>query len=279
MLFVNQAAMQAIVVSTLLPTPGAAFIRWTDALIGGGGGAGGRDRRAAGAAAASARAGGGGRAQDLDAAARGCGEHRRRRRRALAARAGRRAVDRRAASSSSGRRPTRGCPCVRSSPFRRRHRGGVRAMAELVEPLDFALRNTRVLVRRVAVACYRRRAHPGVVRRAAGRPRRRAPTRSPPSSSAGRAATAVRDRLVELGRATSRVERSERPVRRGGARAGPLADRRPAGRHRHGPAGRDRPDPAAGDLAGGRAQSSRTTESTTATRSPPVRSATARWRW
>ena len=29
-------------------------------------------------------------------------------------------------------------------------------MAELVEPLDFALRNTRVLVRRVAVAAYRR---------------------------------------------------------------------------------------------------------------------------
>ena len=53
-----------------------------------------------------------------------------------------------------------GLSVVRSSPFRRRHRGRVRAMAELVEPLDFALRNTRVLVRRVAVACYRRRAHP-----------------------------------------------------------------------------------------------------------------------
>ena len=49
-----------------------------------------------------------------------------------------------------------GLSVVRSSPFRRRHRGRVRAMAELVEPLDFALRNTRVLVRRVAVACYRR---------------------------------------------------------------------------------------------------------------------------
>ena len=35
-LFVNQAAVQAIVVSTLVPTPDAAFIRWTDALIGGG---------------------------------------------------------------------------------------------------------------------------------------------------------------------------------------------------------------------------------------------------
>src|SRR4051794_1440902 len=35
-LFVNQAAIQAIFVSVLLPTRGAAFTRWTDALIGGG---------------------------------------------------------------------------------------------------------------------------------------------------------------------------------------------------------------------------------------------------
>ncbi len=35
-LFVTQAAVQSIVVSTLLPDPGAALTRWTDALIGGG---------------------------------------------------------------------------------------------------------------------------------------------------------------------------------------------------------------------------------------------------
>ena len=34
-LFVTQAAVQSIVVSTLLPDPGAALTRWTDALIGG----------------------------------------------------------------------------------------------------------------------------------------------------------------------------------------------------------------------------------------------------
>jgi hypothetical protein len=80
-------------------------------------------------------------------------------------------------------------------------------MAELVEPLDFALRNTRVLVRRVAVAAYRNEP-------------------IPPSYAAllddlanltdaiadelraGRAATAVRDRLVELGRETAHVERT-----------------------------------------------------------------------
>src|SRR3978361_424595 len=35
-IFVTQAAVQAVVVATLLPYPGAAFSRWTDALIGGG---------------------------------------------------------------------------------------------------------------------------------------------------------------------------------------------------------------------------------------------------
>ena len=35
-LLVTQAAVQAIVVATLLPYPGAAFSRWTDAVIGGG---------------------------------------------------------------------------------------------------------------------------------------------------------------------------------------------------------------------------------------------------
>jgi len=49
-----------------------------------------------------------------------------------------------------------GLSVLASSPFRRRHKGRVRRMAELVEPLDRALRNTRVLVRRVAVANYHR---------------------------------------------------------------------------------------------------------------------------
>ena len=49
-----------------------------------------------------------------------------------------------------------GLSVVASSPFRVRHRGNVRKMSELVEPLDLALRNTRVLVRRAAVAAYRR---------------------------------------------------------------------------------------------------------------------------
>ena len=77
-LLVTQAAVQAVVVATLLPYPGAAFSRWTDALIGGGGGAGGRGRRTPGAAAATSRAGGRRRAEDLCPAAGGCREHPRR---------------------------------------------------------------------------------------------------------------------------------------------------------------------------------------------------------
>jgi hypothetical protein len=41
---------------------------------------------------------------------------------------------------------------VRQSPFRRRHRDQVLGVAALAEPLDRAVRNARVLVRRVAAA-------------------------------------------------------------------------------------------------------------------------------
>jgi uncharacterized membrane protein YgaE (UPF0421/DUF939 family) len=41
---------------------------------------------------------------------------------------------------------------VRLSPFRRRHLPGVQAIADLMEPLDRAIRNIRVLVRRASVA-------------------------------------------------------------------------------------------------------------------------------
>jgi uncharacterized membrane protein YgaE (UPF0421/DUF939 family) len=153
-LLVTQAAVQAVVVATLLPYPGAAFSRWTDAVIGGGVAlvaaavvpraplrrpreqAAVIVRKISGllrAAAGSIRDG------DVD--------------RALGVLSDARTTDSlvmelRAAADE-------GLSVLASSPFRRRHRGGVRAMMDLVEPLDFALRNTRVLVRRVAVASYR----------------------------------------------------------------------------------------------------------------------------
>jgi len=44
-----------------------------------------------------------------------------------------------------------GLAVIASSPFQRKHKEKVRSVAELVEPLDRAIRSTRVLVRRVAV--------------------------------------------------------------------------------------------------------------------------------
>jgi hypothetical protein len=47
-----------------------------------------------------------------------------------------------------------GVAVVRLSPFRRRHLPGVQAIADLLEPLDRAIRNIRVLVRRASVAIW-----------------------------------------------------------------------------------------------------------------------------
>ncbi len=153
-IFVTQAAVQAIVISTLVPDPGQAFVRWSDALIGG--------AVALVAATVVPRAplrrpreqvsvvirkisvllrDSADRIEDGDSA------------KALATLADARRTDAliaelRAASDE-------GLSVLASSPFRYRHKGGVRRMTELVEPLDFSLRSTRVLARRVAVACYR----------------------------------------------------------------------------------------------------------------------------
>lgn len=45
-----------------------------------------------------------------------------------------------------------GIEVVRSSPFRRGHKADVRSIADVVEPLDRALRTSRVLIRRVEVS-------------------------------------------------------------------------------------------------------------------------------
>ena len=157
--FVIQAAVQSIVVTTLLPDPGAAFTRWTDALIGG----------AVALVAATV----------VPAAPL-------RRPREQAAKVMRKVRDLLQAASdvmvdgdvdramallteARGTDPMvrelqgaadEGLDVVASSPFRIRHASGLRTMAELVEPLDRALRSTRVLVRQCAVAAYRRQEIP-----------------------------------------------------------------------------------------------------------------------
>ena len=158
-MLVTQAAVQGIVVAALAPTPGQAFTRWTDALIGGAVAliaatvvpqAPLRRPRVAAAGAvrkisellrrAQASAVDG----DVDAAAE-----------VLASARGTEALllELRAAADE-------GLSVIASSPFKRRHAPHVRKMVELVDPLDRAMRSTRVLVRRITVAVDRGEALP-----------------------------------------------------------------------------------------------------------------------
>lgn len=158
-LFTSQAAVQSIVVSTLVPDPGAALVRWTDALIGGGVAliaatvvpaaplrrpreqAAQVTRKVAELLRCSADVM---QSQDLDPA--------------LQLLADARSTDfliRELQAASD-----EGLAVVASSPFRIQHRHDQRRMADLVDPLDRALRNTRVLVRSTTVLVYRRREVP-----------------------------------------------------------------------------------------------------------------------
>ena len=152
--FTIQAAVQSIVVATLLPDPGAGLTRWTDALVGGGVALVAATvvpaaplRRPREQAAKVAR-----KIRDLllaaaDVMTTGDVEP------ALDLLAEARATDHLIRELQDA--ADEGLDVVASSPFRIRHGPGLRKMAELVEPLDRALRSTRVLVRNCAVAAYR----------------------------------------------------------------------------------------------------------------------------
>lgn len=158
-LFVTQAAVQSIVVSTLLPDPDQGLVRWTDALVGG---------AVALVAATVVPAAPLRRPREqaalvLDKVAgllRAAGEVMvdGEVEPALDLLADARATD--ALIRELQVAADEGLAVVASSPFRVRHRPGVRRMAELVDPLDRALRSTRVMVRHVAVAAYHRRPIP-----------------------------------------------------------------------------------------------------------------------
>jgi uncharacterized membrane protein YgaE (UPF0421/DUF939 family) len=205
--FVIQAAVQSIVVTTLLPDPDAAFTRWTDALVGGAVALVAATvvpaaplRRPREQAAQVLR-----KVRDLLLAAShvmrsGDTEP------ALALLAEARSTDHLIRELQDA--ADEGLSVVASSPFRVRHGPGLRRMADLVEPLDRALRSTRVLVRRTAVAAYLR--HP-----------------IPPSYAilaadlasavevvaqeldAHRIATDAQPALLAVGAATGRVEQSD----------------------------------------------------------------------
>jgi hypothetical protein len=153
-LMTTQAGVQAAIVTTLLPNPGAGFSRWLDAALGGvvalaaatiaPAAAIRRPRQqAAGVLTELAEilveTADGLRARDEDAVTDAL-------RRARASES--RLDDLRSAADE-------GVAVVRLSPFRRRHRGRVQEIADLVVPLDRAIRNIRVLVRRCAVSVWR----------------------------------------------------------------------------------------------------------------------------
>lgn len=205
-LFVTQAAVQAIVIAALVPEPDQAFVRWTDALIGGAVAlvaatvvpraplrrpreqAAVVVRRISALLRSSAD-----RIEDGDAEA------------ALRTLADARRTDPLIQELQAA--ADEGLDVVASSPFRYRHKGHVRRMAELVEPLDFALRNTRVIARRVAVACYRGEPVPAgyalFLRDLAD-----VTDAMAEELGADRMAEAARDPLLRLGRASSTLERT-----------------------------------------------------------------------
>jgi hypothetical protein len=101
-----------------------------------------------------------------------------------------------------------GLDVVASSPFRLRHGPGLRTMAELVEPLDRALRSTRVLVRHTAVAAYHHRQVPKSYSLLA-LDLADAADMVADELAADRMAVAAREALMQVGEATGLVERAD----------------------------------------------------------------------
>ena len=101
-----------------------------------------------------------------------------------------------------------GMAVVASSPFRIRHRPDIRRMADLVEPLDRALRSTRVLVRQTAVAAYYDRPVPKSYSLLAFDLADAADAVAD-ELAADRMAVAAREPLLAVGEATGLVERAD----------------------------------------------------------------------
>ncbi|ABL83204.1 MULTISPECIES: FUSC family protein [unclassified Nocardioides] len=206
-LFVTQAAVQSIVVASLVPDPGAAFTRWTDAVVGG---------AVALVAATAVPAAPLRRPREqaavvmrkIAALLRAAGE-------VMDDGEAARALDLLADARSTDYlirelkdAADEGLSVVESSPFRIRHKGDLRKMVDLVDPLDRALRSTRVLVRHTAVAAYRRRPVPSSYSLLA-LDLADAADRVADELAANRMAAAARGVLLVVGEATGQVERTD----------------------------------------------------------------------
>lgn len=206
-LLVTQAAVQSIVVASLVPDPGAAFTRWTDAVVGG---------LVALVAATAVPAAPLRRPREQAAVVmrkiaemlRAAGEVMTDGEvdRAMALLADARTTDSLIRELQAA--ADEGLSVVESSPFRVRHKDDLRKMVDLVEPLDRALRSTRVLVRQTAVAAYLRRPVPHSYALLA-LDLADAVDVAAAELAADRMAVAARDALLSVGQATGRVERTD----------------------------------------------------------------------
>ncbi|HEY3535731.1 MAG TPA: FUSC family protein [Pedococcus sp.] len=149
-----QAGVQSVIVTTLLPQSGQAFTRWLDAVVGGSvallltlfvpASSFRRPRQQAAAVLREVSAVLGDTARAVTT-----------RNGDLARDTLRRARDTERLLDQLREFASEGIAVVRMSPLRRRHLPGVQAIADLVEPLDRAVRNLRVLVRRTRTAAWR----------------------------------------------------------------------------------------------------------------------------
>jgi uncharacterized membrane protein YgaE (UPF0421/DUF939 family) len=205
--FVTQAAVQSIIISALVPEPSDAFVRWSDAVVGG---------CVALVAATVVPAAPLRRPREqaakvvtkiaalLRAAAEvmvdGVAS------RALELLADARSTDYLIRELQDA--ADEGMAVVSSSPFRVRHRKDIRKMADLVEPLDRALRSTRVLVRHTAVAAYHGRHVPKSYSLLA-LDLADATDMVADELMADRMAVAAREPLIQVGEASALVERAD----------------------------------------------------------------------
>jgi len=150
-MLVTQAGVQAIIVTTLVAGPNFGLSRWLDAVVGGSVAlfaatitpAAPLRRPRAQAAVVVA---------ELSAILTSCAQALREHDTDKAGEALDRARHSEHALDELRDLSAEGIAVVRLSPFRRRHLPAVLAIADLLEPLDRAIRNIRVLVRRASVA-------------------------------------------------------------------------------------------------------------------------------
>ncbi|WP_270887891.1 FUSC family protein [Pedococcus sp. 5OH_020] len=154
LLLTTQAGVQSVIVTTLIADPGQSFTRWLDAVVGGvvallftlvvPAAPLRRPRQQASLVV-----------QEISAILTDTARALRTADSDLASATLARARQSESMLAEARALSAEGIAVVRLSPFRRRHLPGVQAIADLLEPLDRAIRNLRVLVRRAAIATWR----------------------------------------------------------------------------------------------------------------------------